>query len=285
MTLYTLADCLLILMLVVGALTGDPALLEGWPEYDAYAAQAEGATAAAGDVILGIIVLAYAFALIRFWRKGVGLRWAHRVAGGSALKPRAENLLFWNSDSASAIVTPKKGASMRTKKGEPRSPQGYAEGISGMAERLSGPAFEIGIEAAAVARDLFGSIEVTEHEIERLAKDVTPGELRSVSQKLKALGPVCEDESEDQRRMRELSQNQLELLQRLDRRLENAKERRARMLQMLQTLWLQVAELRAQAAEDSSRGTEVTGKILAICGDIREYVSAHDETTKVLRVG
>ena len=147
---------------------------------------------------------------------------------------------------------------------------------------LEGPAREIGSEALATARGLLKSLRATEEEIERLARDVTPGDLQSARDKLQALGPPGDGEDAEQRRMRELTASQLELLERLEQRLHAASDRRDRMLELLRTLWLHLAELRAGTAQDASEKSEVTQEIRAICGDIRAFADAQEEVTDLL---
>ncbi len=82
--------------------------------------------------------------------------------------------------------------------------------------------------------------------------------------------------------MRDLLRQQLDLAQSLADQLEAANERRARLLDMLKTLWLQVANLKAQTQGTVADSSEITGKIRAISDDIKRYVEASKETERLL---
>ena len=58
------------------------------------------------------------------------------------------------------------------------------------------------------------------------------------------------------------------------------REQRGRLADLPLTLWLQVANLRAEAAHDSLAVTEISGRIKALCGDIDAHVKAA-ETVRV----
>jgi phage baseplate assembly protein gpV len=83
--------------------------------------------------------------------------------------------------------------------------------------------------------------------------------------------------------MCQLLSRQLDLAQRLASQLNDARERRERLLGLLKTLWLQLAELRAGSARQWLATDEISGKIRAVCEDIERHVAALEETARVLK--
>jgi hypothetical protein len=152
---------------------------------------------------------------------------------------------------------------------QPETPHDYLRSISEAAESLAGPARALGSEAINAARQLLASIQALDSEIATLARDGDPAEVARIEQKLGALSAVEPDP--DEQEMRGLLKSQLELVRRLGSRLEVAAERRAQLIDTLKTLWLQVANLRAQTAEESLEGREVTDRIHRLCAAIEEH--------------
>ena len=68
--------------------------------------------------------------------------------------------------------------------------------------------------------------------------------------------------------MRTLLQQQMRLMGALDARLSAAGERRGRRLEMLKALWLEVANLRAQAAGRGPGRGGTTDRLRALCARI-----------------
>ena len=82
--------------------------------------------------------------------------------------------------------------------------------------------------------------------------------------------------------MRQLVESQLELLGQLTSRVEAARARRVHLLDLLKTVWLQLANLRAQAAVDPGRGLDVTDRMRALCDEIARQSAAADEVARLL---
>ncbi len=161
-------------------------------------------------------------------------------------------------------------------------PTGYLQALSDAAHKLDGPRRDIAGEAASVGREILNAIEALDRQIEDLAADSDPAELAQLKQKLDALGEPAKSEPENKRRMRELLRQQLEFAQGLADQLEAANDRRARLLDMLKTLWLQVANLKAESEDAAFDSGEISGKIRAISDDIKRHVEASKETERLL---
>ena len=54
---------------------------------------------------------------------------------------------------------------------------------------------------------------------------------------------------------------------------------------MLCTMWLQLANLRALKAADDPEASEITGRIRALCGNVAVEISAEREVVKLLEAG
>ena len=67
---------------------------------------------------------------------------------------------------------------------------------------------------------------------------------------------------------------QRDLLRDLNQRLVTLNDRRSRLADLLRTMWLQLATLRAEAAHDTLAVTEVSGRIRALCTEIDAHVKA-----------
>ncbi len=299
--IHLLVSLLYMLGQVVGGWTGSElAAFDGWPGHTTLtdaAAEMESHDSGHPDVpattapmklivfngLLLVVAAGYLTTMVRHRRLGLGFGWLHRLADGSAMRPTAENLLRWIGDEMqAAFPPPTRSKTAGAEERAPRTPSQITQAIEVLVPELAGQAREIGSEALATARSLLKSLRATEEEIERLARDVTPGDLQSARDKLQTLGPPRDGEDEEQRRMRELTASQLELFERLEQRLHAASDRRDRMIELLRTLWLHLAELRAGTAQDASESSEVTQEIRVICGDIRVFADAQEEVTDLL---
>ena len=82
--------------------------------------------------------------------------------------------------------------------------------------------------------------------------------------------------------MRELLRQQLEFVKGLADQLEAANDRRARLLDMLKSLWLQVANLKAQVTMQGFDSSEISQKVRAVAEDVQRYHEALKETEKMV---
>jgi hypothetical protein len=179
---------------------------------------------------------------------------------------------FWRKPRIAALLLPVTGALRR--QDEPRSPHEMLGAIGEMARAL-GPAFrEITEQAAAAAREAVSEVEALDREIAALAADANPAEILRLEERLRPLGSDSP--------LRPLLSNQLELVKSLAARVEALAGRRARVADLLRTLWLQLANLRALKAADDPEAGAITGRIRALCGDVAVEISAESEVVKLL---
>ena len=81
--------------------------------------------------------------------------------------------------------------------------------------------------------------------------------------------------------MRRLYESQLEMLRRLSRQSAELGHRRARYMEMLRTLWLQVSSLRAQKAADAMQGEDITDRIRDLCRSVQHEVDGAREVNRI----
>ena len=189
---------------------------------------------------------------------------------------------FWTKPHTGNLLLPQASDVAPSVESVAQTPTGYLQALSDAAHKLNGLRCDIADEAASVGREILSAIEALDRQIEELASDSDPAELTRLKQKLDALGEPAKSEPENKRRMRDLLRQQLDLAQSLADQLEAANNRRARLLDMLKTLWLQVANLKAPADDAAFDSKEISGKIRAIGDDIRRYVEASKETERLL---
>jgi hypothetical protein len=79
-----------------------------------------------------------------------------------------------------------------------------------------------------------------------------------------------------------LAQHQLNLLKRLADRLAEARSRQLKLTDLLQTLRLNMLDLRAQVAHASRADNGVTSGIRDLCADIERHVSALSEAERIV---
>jgi hypothetical protein len=172
----------------------------------------------------------------------------------------ASRMSFWARPHIAPILAP---ATMKvTSRSD--SPHDFLQSIRRDADTLSGPLRPLAAEAAVAARQLVDAIEQTERQIADLARSLEPGEEERLAGKIEALAAVEEYEP-----MRLLLEKQLQLVREMSARIEDAKERRNRRVEMLKTLSLHVASLRARLVQTTpSEVRLLSDKVRALCDEI-----------------
>ena len=229
------------------------------------------------------------FGVAAYGAMGVGYWWARRhglkgvqdraafVFGGAKYADRRHR--FWREPHIARLLLP--APEPRAELATPQGAAGYVRAIAAAVPPLTGPARELASDAAEAARQLLGSLETLDREIGALAHDADPAETARLEQRLAGLGAEAPGEGEERRQMRTLLSGQLELARRLAVRLDAAAARRAKLEDLLRTLWLQVANLRASGAT-AQADTEVTGRIRVLCEDIARHGEAATEVSRLV---
>jgi chromosome segregation ATPase len=164
----------------------------------------------------------------------------------------------------------------------PQTPQGYVKAIEKAVNVLDGVERELVEEVRSAGQEVATALDALDGRIAALARDADPAERARLEERLAELNARDSTEGDGHQRMRQLIDEQLGLARSLADQLDVAKERRARLWDLLKTLWLQVANLKARAAEDAFHSGEISAKIRAISDDIQRYVEASDETVRLL---
>ena len=185
-------------------------------------------------------------------RKGLSWGDAHRVA--TTMAP--SRVSFWSRPHIAAILAPAIAA-------EPRaaSPHDQLQSILRHANELSGPLRPLGAQAAVAARQLLESIEQVDRQLADLSRNLEPGEEERLAAKIDALAA-----SDDAAPLRSLLEKQLELIRGLSARIEEAEATRNRRVEMLKTLALHLASLRARLSEPDVR--PLSDNVRALCDEI-----------------
>ena len=230
---------------------------------------------ALGWTVLGALISALDFAQYRSLAR-LGLSEMDRKTILHGPLPRSS---FWRKPVVAAILRPQSAEAERA----PRTPAELAADIATVAGGASFLEAPILAEAVSAAQRLIASIEELDREIAQLARDANPTERERLDERLAALGAPARDEPDERSRMRSLFQQQMQLMGALDARLSAAVERRGRRIEMLKGLWLEVANLRAEAAGRAPGRGQTSERVSALCERI---AAAHESpTAEVIRDG
>jgi hypothetical protein len=189
-------------------------------------------------------------------RKGLGHADANRVA----LSVPPGRASFWARPHIAAILAPAPHAE-GAHRGD--SPHDQLQSILRNADGLSGNLRTLGTQAAVAARQLLVSIEHADREIAELARSLDPGEEERLAAKIAALGGVSAAAD-----VRPLLEKQLALVRELSARIDQGRVERHRRVEMLRTLALHLASLRAGAAEAPGAVPSLTERVRQLCDQI-----------------
>ena len=178
----------------------------------------------------------------------------------------ASRVSFWARPHIAAILAPSEPAE-QLRSG---SPHDHLQSILRHGNELSGPLRPLGAQAAVAARQLIASIEQSDREMAELARNIDPGEEERLAEKIEALA------GDDYAPLRTLLQQQLELIRELSTRMEQIRDRRNRRLEMMKTLSLHVASLRARVTETSTELRQVSDNVRALCEEIGQQRPSAD---------
>ncbi len=212
---------------------------------------------------IGLIVLAAVRAWLWGRKRGLTFEEASHVAS----QPTAR-FKYWARPEIARLLAPLTDDSGAA---EPRTHAELVAAVAAAVQEL--PEHR---SAADAARSLAAAIDQLDEEIARLVHDTDPAEIARLEKRLEAPG------NDD---IRKLYASQLELLRQLAQRRLDAESRRARYAELLRTLWLQVASLRAQVAADNAQAVDLSGRIRAICASVEYEVHGLREATAVIKLG
>lgn len=209
-------------------------------------------------------------ALRELQRQGLGAADIHRVLMSVA----PSRVSFWGRPHIAAILAPRLRPEPSRRAD---SPHDQLQSILRNADHLSGLLRPLGTQAAAAARQLLAAIEQADREITELARNLEPGEKERLNDKIAAL-TAASGERDESKPLRELLQKQLELIRGLSERIEEAREDRSRRVEMLKTLALHLASLRARSVEAPTEVRSLSERVRSLCDDIGRHELALAET-------
>lgn len=217
--------------------------------------------------MLGVALVTLAVAAGRSawwgWKHGLSLDESGRIHSEPTAKPQ-----YWIKPHVAKLLSPPG----RVQEAEPRSPAEIAAAIAGVVRQLPSQQQDVVGDAVAAARQLVSALDALDGEIATLARETDPAEIQRLESRLESIGPASE--------MRKLYESQLDLLRRLGRQSGELSGRRARYVELLRTLWLQVSTLRAQQAADAMQAADVTGRIRDLCRSVQHEVDGAREASR-----
>ena len=221
-------------------------------------------------VIALLIAFACEFAARRELKR-LGITSANELARIAFSAPPSRTR-FWNQPRISAVLAPSEHREDTTAD----SIHVQLQSILRIADDLSGPLRPLGLDAAAAARRLLASIEQSDKQIADLARNIEAGEEQRLTDKIAALADVEEGAA-----MRDLLEKQLQLIRGLTERIETARAQRNRHIEMLKTLALHMASLRARVADTPSQVSSLSDNVRMLCEQIsRQGVNESDATLR-----
>ena len=205
-----------------------------------------------------VVFAAWYVAMVRtrraLQRQGLDLADAARVV----LSVPASRASFWARPHVAAVLAP----AARDEAARPSdSPHDQLQSILRNADALAGPLRALGTQAAVAARQLVVAIEQADRDVAELARSLDAGEADRLAAKIQALGGGPSD-------VRALLEKQLELVRELQARIDDGREERGRRVEMLKTLALHLASLRARSAEAPADVPPLSERVRALCDEI-----------------
>jgi len=177
---------------------------------------------------------------------------------------------FWARPHIASVLAP---VTRRESDQRSGSPHDHLQSILRQGDELSGPLRSLGAQAAVAARQLVASIDAADRQIADLARNVEPGEEERLVEKIEALAAPASGDDE-YAPMRSLLEKQLELIRGLSARIDEARDRRNRRVEMLRMLALHVASLRARLTDTPSEVRLLSDNVRALCDDIGRQTMA-----------
>jgi serine/threonine-protein kinase len=187
-------------------------------------------------------------------------------------------LLFGATTPSPAWHTPQISRLLRAPEGSVRppdrdSPADHRRAISDLVTLLPAQAGDVGAEAARIAQRLVTAIEQCDREIALIGRDAGSAELDRLESQLAALQVLSPDESTDRHDLRQLVQNQLQVMRRMHARGEALSHQRAHQLHLMRGLWAQLCLVRNAVSEGPAAATRDIERLRALCEEIADAIA------------
>jgi hypothetical protein len=204
------------------------------------------------SVLCGVLAVELLLATRWAVEQGLDARDRHRLF----LDERTAGSSFWARPHILPLM-------VRTVDADPRTPPEHVSALQALAERLDGGRRVLAEEALVTARLLAGEIRNVDDAVARLSSAGDAASLAKLEAQRDAAGETGE--------LRELLSRQLEATRAVAARLDDARERRRRLGELLSRLWAEVRSL-----ESSS---DVSQRLRSACAEIRREAGRPDEPT------
>ena len=225
---------------------------------------------AVSNSVISLFLSLAAAALLQVWRweRLARRRVADSELRGYMLVTWTGKRSFWRQPEIASFLLPPGASSRIGFLAEPTTASGLADAVSAIVSSLPAPARAQGANARAAAQRLVEAIASLDRQIAGLARAFDPTEAKRLAAKLAALGPD-RGPADENLEIREILRKQLEPITGLEVRIEDAKARRARLLELLKELRLQLGELQAGSG-DSAKSASATGRVQKLLAQINE---------------
>jgi hypothetical protein len=120
---------------------------------------------------------------------------------------------------------------------------------------------------------LVTAIEQCDREIASIGRDAGSAELDRLESQLAALHVLSPDESADRHDLRQLVQNQLQLMRRMHARGEALSHQRAHQLHLMRGLWAQLCLVRSAMSAGPAAATRDIERLRALCEEIADAIA------------
>ena len=274
--LYSL--CIVLPVLVVMMLSSSTELVDlsmhEWP----YVNRAwSGASLVDRRILLQWLAIG-AGALTYVWatRRGLSRRQAWRLANGDVFVPSPASLSFWRELDESHVIDA--GTGRRGAAGEPRTIEELVAIIDRLAEGLVSET-GVGTKASVAVRSAALNVRAIDAELSRLEQDADPDELERIEKKIAGLDAAGGADAGGRTQMRQLLEQQRQLLVEMAARQGTLEARRARCADMLRQLWRELSDVQASTEGGAAAPAEASAKIEVLCADINRMAGPPSDAT------
>ena len=170
---------------------------------------------------------------------------------------------FWSRPEIARLLEP---AGKVVRKEELRTPGEIAAGVRQVAASLPSHHAALAREVVAHAEVIAQQIGKMDKELAALAQEVREEDIMAVERKLTDLGLAKPDEASSRREIRQMHQQQLDVLRRLQQQVVDGQARREQLTGLLRTLYLQVSELVVETKRLTEADTSGVRSIIAAMG-------------------
>jgi len=202
------------------------------------------------------------------WARGQGLLFGEVIRllfGATTASPS------WSAPRLARLLAPAVG---RVRPPQRDDPADHHRAIVDLLPLLPAEAEDIGITAAAMAKEVLGAIAHRDRELVSLERDASAIEVDRLTAQLASFGDESPGENRDRRELRNLVRNQLGIAGRVRSRSEAVSQQRAHFFGMLRGLWTQLSEACDATGGDPSTIGQKAERVRSLCARIAADLQA-----------